>query len=65
MPESDLLNTMVLSIPNFVFASIAIFALMQRLKNQDVLVNRLIEKWEKCEDNNDTQTLLATKKAGE
>ncbi len=63
--EAELLQNIIVNLPNFIFAALCIAALMKRLSNQDRLIDRLIDKWEKCEDNNDTQALLATQKAGE
>lgn len=59
--EAQMIETIIVNLPNFVFAGIAVFALMRRLGKKDELINRLIDKWEKCEEANDTREIIASK----
>lgn len=46
----SILQSVIISAPNFIFAFIAIVMLMYRLRAQDKLVAQLIRRWADCEE---------------
>lgn len=51
--ETNIIEMIVTGAPNFIFAMIAVVALMRRLHNQDILISTLIQKWSDCENDNE------------
>ena len=48
-----LIEQIVTGAPNFIFAIVAVLALMRRLSHQDTLIDRLINQWAECEEEHD------------
>jgi len=53
----ELLQQIVTGIPNFAGFTIAIFALLYVIRQKDMLIRMLIERWAECEDDSERKQI--------
>lgn len=57
--EVEFLQMIIVNLPNFFFAFVLFVALMRIIDQQYKRIDKLLDMYERCEDDNDKQKLLA------
>lgn len=61
--SEELINTIVLQAPNFIGYTLLAVILLYVIRLQQKLIMTLVEKWERCEDDNDKVSILSSHQA--